>query len=69
MVGARSATALMLRLGFVNRHCDGKPFVARNCEGRGRREHMREGRAESRRYEDGIASIAECAGKMRMRCD
>lgn len=57
MVGARSATALMLLRGFANLHCGAIGLLARNCAGRGRREHIRVGRAASSRYDDGTASI------------
>lgn len=59
-VGALSATALMLRICFVNRQCGGATRAARNCEGTGRRAHNRAGRAASSLYEDGSASIVRC---------
>lgn len=60
IVGALSATALMLRICFVNRQCGGATRAARNCEGIGRRAHSRAGKAASSRYDEGRASIVRC---------
>lgn len=61
IVGACSATALMLRLWLANLHCGVSERAALNCEGSGRREQIREGRAASNRYEEGTASIVNQA--------
>jgi hypothetical protein len=57
MTGGLSATALIGRICFVNRHCGVDMRAARNCDGSGRREHSREGKAEMSLYEVGNASI------------
>lgn len=67
IVGALSATALMLRICFVNRQCGGATRAARNCEGSGRRAHNRVGRAASSRYDEGSASIVRSGRSVLLR--